>query len=115
MVGSLPDPLRELERALEPDVVAMTGFLLWRWRNVWDTVLAAAPLALAAIVSCAAIVLLDLNFNFENVFVLPMLLGMGIDNGVHPVHHHRTKSDEEDVLGTSTARAVFFAALATVL
>jgi predicted RND superfamily exporter protein len=44
-----------------------------------------------------------------------MLIGMGIDNGVHLVHRHRTNPAEVDVLGTSTARAVFFAALTTVL
>ena len=54
-------------------------------------------------------------FNFANVIVLPMLIGMGIDNGVHLVHRHRTNPDEVDVLGTSTARAVFFSALTTVL
>jgi predicted RND superfamily exporter protein len=44
-----------------------------------------------------------------------MLLGMGIDNGVHLVHRHRTNPEEVDVLATSTARAVWFAALTTVL
>ena len=46
-------------------------------------------------------------FNFANVIVLPMLLGMGIDNGVHLVHRHRTDPEEVDVLATSTARAIF--------
>jgi predicted RND superfamily exporter protein len=44
-----------------------------------------------------------------------MLLGMGIDNGVHLVHRHRTNPEEVDVLSTSTARAVFYSALTTVL
>jgi hypothetical protein len=104
-----------MKQALIAGVVAMTLFLLLLWRNVWDTVLAVFPLALAGLVSCAVMVLLGLSFNFANVIVLPMLLGMGIDNGVHLVHRHRTNPEEEDVLGTSTARAVFFAALTTVL
>jgi hypothetical protein len=40
---------------------------------------------------------------------------MGIDNGVHLVHRHRTSPRDAELLGTSTARAVFFAALTTVL
>jgi len=54
-------------------------------------------------------------FNFANVIVLPMLLGMGIDSGIHLVHRHRTKPEEVDVLATSTARAVFFSAVTTML
>lgn len=104
-----------MQQALLWGVLAMTAFLLLLWRNVWDTVLAVFPLALAAVASCAAMVALGLSFNFANVIVLPMLLGMGIDNGIHLVHRHRTNPDEEDVLSSSTARAVFFAALTTVL
>ena len=37
-----------------------------------------------------------------------MLVGMGVDNGVHLVHRHRTAPDEIDALASSTARAVFF-------
>ncbi len=106
---------RAMEQALLSGFVAITLFLLWIWRSIWDTVLALFPLVLAGVVSCAAMVLLGLSFNFANVIVLPMLLGMGIDNGVHLVHRHRTNPEEEDVLATSTARAVFFAALTTVL
>jgi predicted RND superfamily exporter protein len=40
---------------------------------------------------------------------------MGIDNGVHLVHRHRTNPEEADVLASSTARAVWFAAITTVL
>ena len=104
-----------MEQALIGGAIAITVFLLWLWRNVWDTVLALFPLVLAGIVSCAGMVVFGLSFNFANVIVLPMLLGMGIDNGVHLVHRHRTNPEEEDVLGTSTARAVFFSALTTVL
>ena len=104
-----------MEHALIGGAIAITVFLLWLWRNVWDTVLALFPLLLAGTVSCAAMVLFGFSFNFANVIVLPMLLGMGIDNGVHLLHRHRTNPEEEDVLGTSTARAVFFAALTTVL
>jgi predicted RND superfamily exporter protein len=76
--------------------------------------LAFFPLALAAVLTCASLVLLGEGFNFANVIVLPMLVGMSVDSGVHLLHRHRT-SAEEDVLATSTARAVFYAALTTML
>jgi predicted RND superfamily exporter protein len=100
--------------ALGGGVVCMALFLVGLWRSVWDMVLAFFPLALAAVLTCASLVLLDQPFNFANVIVLPMLVGMSVDSGVHLVHRHRTNA-EEDVLATSTARAVFYAALTTML
>lgn len=100
--------------ALIGGVMLMALFLVVLWRSVWDMLLAFFPLALAAALTCASLVLLDQPFNFANVIVLPMLIGMSVDSGVHLVHRHRT-NEEEDVLGTSTARAVFYAALTTML
>jgi hypothetical protein len=100
--------------ALVGGVLCMALFLVLLWRSVWDMLLAFFPLALAAALTCASLVLLGQPFNFANVIVLPMLIGMSVDSGVHLVHRHRT-NEEEDVLATSTARAVFYAALTTML
>jgi len=102
-------------QALLGGMVCMVLFLVLLWRSVWDSLLAFFPLALAALLTCATLVLLGQPFNFANVIVLPMLIGMGVDNGVHLVHRHRTNPEEVDVLATSTARAVFYAALTTML
>jgi len=104
-----------MKQALALGVGCMLAFLFFLWRSVWDTLLAFFPLALAASVTCAFMVVTGMQFNFANVIVLPMLIGMGVDNGVHLVHRHRTEPEEEDVLGTSTARAVLFSAITTVL
>jgi hypothetical protein len=101
--------------ALGGGVVLMAVFLVLLWGSAWDTLLAFFPLALAAVLTCAALVVLGQPFNFANVIVLPMLVGMSIDSGVHLVHRHRTNPEEADVLATSTARAVFYSALTTML
>ncbi len=101
--------------ALSVGMCCMVLFLVLLWRSAWDTVLAFFPLVLATALTGAAMALFGRPFNFANVIVLPMLVGMGVDNGVHLVHRHRTRPDEVDVLASSTARAVFYAALATAL
>jgi uncharacterized protein len=101
--------------ALVGGVACMFVFLVVLWRSVWDALLAFFPLALAAVLTCAALAVLGEPFNFANVIVLPMLIGMSIDSGVHLVHRHRSEPEEEDVLATSTARAVFFSTLTTML
>jgi hopanoid biosynthesis associated RND transporter like protein HpnN len=104
-----------MEQALAVGLACMFGFLFLLWRNVWDSLLAFFPLALASLACVAIMVVIGEPFNFANVIVLPMLIGMGVDNGVHLVHRHRTNPEEVDVLATSTARAVFFAAITTIL
>lgn len=104
-----------MKEAMAIGFVVTMAFLIGLWRNVWDTALAFFPLGLAALATVATMVLAGWHFDFANVIVLPMLLGMGIDNGVHLVHRHRTNPEEEDVLASSTARAVWFAALTTIL
>jgi hopanoid biosynthesis associated RND transporter like protein HpnN len=104
-----------MKQALTTGVLCMLLFLYLLWRNLWDTLLAFFPLALAAAITCMLMVITGTSFNFANVIVLPMLIGMGVDNGVHLVHRHRTEPQEREVLATSTARAVFFAALTTML
>lgn len=106
---------RSMLWALGGGVVCMAVFLVFLWRSVWDMLLAFFPLALAAVLTCASLVVLGRPFNFANVIVLPMLVGMSVDSGVHLVHRHRTKPEESDVLATSTARAVFYSALTTML
>jgi hopanoid biosynthesis associated RND transporter like protein HpnN len=101
--------------ALGGGVACMLVALVVLWRSLWDALLAFFPLALAAVLTCAALVVLGQPFNFANVIVLPMLIGMSIDSGVHLVHRHRTDPGEEDVLATSTGRAVFYSALTTML
>ncbi|HEY8153977.1 MAG TPA: MMPL family transporter, partial [Myxococcota bacterium] len=104
-----------MQQAMAVGFVATLVFLFLLWRNLWDTLLAFFPLLLAGLVTCAVMALAGWSFNFANVIVLPMLLGMGIDNGVHLVHRHRTHPEEGDVLATSTARAVWLSAITTIL
>lgn len=75
-----------------------------------------APLALGGVFTTAAMVILDLPFNFANVVALPLLLGVGVDNGIHLVYRFRAGHlPRDNVLRTATARGIVFGALTTVL
>ena len=89
--------------------------LLVLLRNIKSTVLVLVPLLLAALFTGASTVLLDIPFNFANVIALPLILGIGIDCSVHMVHRSRnTGIAYENLLTTSTARAIFYSALTTM-
>lgn len=107
--------VRSLQQALTTAVLVITLMLLFLWRTVVDTLLVMVPLSLAAILTGAASAVLDIPFNFADVIVIPLLLGMGVDSSIHLVHRYRTAAPESgNLLQTTTARAVTFSALTTV-
>ncbi len=103
-----------LGQALVTAGVLVTLLLLGLWRNPRDTALALAPLVLAALLTSALAVLLELPINFANVIVVPLLLGIGVDSGIHLVHRYRDGALARGILETSTARAVLWSALTTI-
>jgi hypothetical protein len=69
------------------------------------------PVVLAGAVTMAASVLLGIPFNYANIIVLPLLIGIGVDSGIHLAL--RTLR-EGQVFSTATPRAVAFSALTTI-
>ena len=92
-------------------IIVLTIFL----RSAIDTLLVLGPILLASSVTVAIAVLLNLPFNFANIITLPLLLGIGVDNGIHMVHRMKIAPPSAgNVLQTSTSRAVLFSSLTTI-
>ena len=97
--------------ALALVVIVLVIFL----RSGIDTLLVLGPILLASCVTVAVAVLLNLPFNFANIITLPLLLGIGVDNGIHMVHRMKiAPPGEGNLLQSSTSRAVLFSALTTI-
>ncbi len=60
--------------------------LLLLWRSVRSMLLVIFPLSLGAVLTVATATLLDIPFNFADVVVIPLLLGIGVASGVPLVH-----------------------------
>ena len=104
-----------IEQAALTAFVLISILLLALLRSLRDSLLVFFPLTLAGLLTVATAVLLDLPFNFANVIVLPLLMGLGVASGIHLVM--RAREEEETgvgLLGTSTPRAVVFSALTTI-
>ncbi len=94
---------------------AITLYLLIETRSASDTTLVLLPLMLSLLMTGAASVIFDLPFNFANVIVVPLLLGSGIE-GIYFIQRFRTDPPVNgNMLETSTARALFFSTLTTIL
>ena len=93
-------------------ITLMLYVLLTRKRDVF---LVLIPLLMAAALTGGISVLAGLPLNFANVIALPLLLGIGVDSGIHIIHRFRTDLPEgKSILATSSARAVVVSSLTTM-
>lgn len=107
--------IRSFQQALVTAVAVITLLLVILLGSVRYALITLAPLALGSVTTAAVSVVADIPFNFANMIVLPLILGIGVDSGIHLVHRHRTGlAGAADLLDTSTARGVFFSAATTV-
>ncbi|UCG13494.1 MAG: MMPL family transporter [Deltaproteobacteria bacterium] len=107
--------VRAFQQALALALAAIVALLVILMHSRRDVLLVILPLLLAGALTGAASVLLRIPFNFANVIALPLLLGIGVDSGIHMVHRLRTAPPSDGhILQTSTARAVFFSSLTTI-
>jgi len=83
-------------------------------RSVVSITLVLAPLILSALLLLAYTVIFKSPFNFANVIVLPLLLGLGVDSAIHYVMRAREDGAKRQVVDTTTPRAVLISALTTI-
>ncbi|MCC5794077.1 MAG: MMPL family transporter [Chromatiales bacterium] len=96
-------------------LVVIATILLLVLRELRPAVLVLAPLLLAALLTGAVMAASGVPFNFANVIALPLLLGIGVDSGIHMVSRAaRDPQMRRQPLASSTARAVLFSGLTTV-
>jgi len=106
------------EEAMLYAVVLITTFLIILWRRTAPVILVLAPLALSNILTIGLMAFFGIAFNFVNVVVVPLMLGIGVDSGIHLVHRAETLARGgrgHDLLASTTARAVFYSALTTTV
>jgi len=102
-------------QALVTALVCVSLLLLVLLGSVRRSIAVVVPLLLAALITAAGTVVLALPFNFANVITLPLLLGVGVDNGIHMAHRHEADGGHDGLMGSSTARAILFSTLTTVV
>jgi len=106
---------RSLREALFWALASITLLLVLLWGRTLEVAIALAPLFFAVVLTAAAARLFGVPLNFINVCVLPLLLGVGVDSGLHMVHRARSVSVVSGaLLGSTTAQGVTFSALTTL-
>jgi len=96
-------------------LACITVILYFALRRMADVVIVLSPLLLGTLVSVAVMVWLDSPFNFANVIALPLLLGVGVDSGIHMLARARLMDAGKSLASSSTARGVVISALTTTV
>ncbi len=95
--------------------IIVVAALLWLLlRDGFLVLLILLPLAMAGILTSATGVLIDQPYNFANIIVLPLLIGLGIDSGIHIALRGQAEKSGIAALETVTPRAIFFSTLTTI-
>ena len=107
---------RAFRRATFIAILLIAASLWIVFREISAVFMILLPLLLAFVITAASTVVFQSPLNFANIIVLPLLLGIGVDFGIHMLYRYR----EENTIGihplrTSTARGVFFSALTTMV
>ncbi len=90
----LPEVTARLEDYMRRDFLLSTAlavviifFLVWRdFPRPLEAALALAPLAMGYVWMLAGMNLLGIAFNFTNIVISPLLVGIGVDSAVHLLH-----------------------------
>jgi len=94
--------------------VSICAVLLIALRRVRSVLLILLPLLLTGVMTLAVGVLAGYPLNMANILVLPLIFGLGVDNGIHVVDRYLGEGDVEHLMHSSTPRAVLLSALTTV-
>ncbi|WP_298224948.1 MMPL family transporter [Acidocella sp.] len=90
---------------------AISIILLLVFRNIRDSLLVLASLALSALLTALFAKVAGMSINYANIIALPLLLGVGVSFNVYFVMNFR--AGMRSFLSSATARAVLFSALTT--
>jgi hypothetical protein len=73
-------------------LIAVCVFLLIDFRNLRDCLLALLPPLAGTALMFGVLGLCDIDLIPANLIVLPLVIGLGVDGGVHVIHDFRTQS-----------------------
>lgn len=85
-------------------------------RRTSDTLLAVLPLVLGVIWTAGLMWLFNLQFNLANLVAVPLIIGIGVENGIHIVHRFREAGESgPELVAGSTGHAVALFSLTTMV
>ncbi len=95
--------------------LAVFLLVLIDFRRLQTTLLAMLPLLAGGLWMVGIMPLIGMQFNLINVAIVPLILGIGVDNGVHILHRYRGETEHRVARAVEhTGKAILLSALTTI-
>ena len=98
---------------------AMTAIIIYvsfMFRNLRTVFFVLLPVLAGSIWTVGIMELIGLKLNMANLVILPLILGVGVVNGIHITHRYREEDDKHtSILGKSTGQAILLSSLTTMI
>jgi len=99
----IPEVQGRLEAYMKRDFVVSTAIasffiaaLVWRsFGSLREALLAISPLIIGYLWMLAGMRLLSIAFNFTNIVISPLLIGIGVDSAIHILHRIKEERQQE--------------------
>lgn len=97
-------------------MVAIIIYIVAVFRNLRAVLFILVPVFAGSVWTLGIMDLAGLKLNMANLVILPLILGIGVVNGIHITHRYREEADKTKVvLGKSTGQAVVLSSLTTII
>ncbi len=97
-------------------IVVVFLLLLWDFKKLRFAILAMLPLTIGAVWMIGTMNLFGLQLTMVNLMGLPLILGIGIDDGVHVLHRYRVEgAGKIRAVFSSTGKAILLTSITTML
>ncbi len=97
-------------------MIVIIAIIIVLFRSVKATFLALVPVLFGGLWTLAGMALLDLDLNMANLIILPLFLGIAVDDGIHLVHRmFESPRAAEAPLAHSTGKAIVLTSLTTMV
>jgi predicted RND superfamily exporter protein len=94
-------------------LAAIALLIFLHFRRISSVILSLIPVAIETLWTCALMGLFGIPFNPANIMTLPLVIGIGVTNGVHILNRFAEEKNPS-ILSRSTGKAVIVSALTTI-
>ena len=109
------DMKQSYQRAAIYALITIVVLLWFDFGSLHYTILAMAPLALGVLQMFGLMGLLGIPLNSANMIVLPLIIGLGAENGIHIINDFRRRSAGYRRMSAATTTAVLINSLTTMV
>jgi len=103
-------------RATKLAIFVIFIVLLIDFRSIKKVILAMIPLVVGVVLMVGVMEITGLQITLLNIMAIPMIIGIGIDDGVHIVHRYQIEGrNAHKPVFASTGRAILLTSITTML